>query len=46
MRYENTSTPARKYHYWRGFITASIVLGVPLLVLSIECNTIITAIVK
>lgn len=46
MHYTHTSEPARKYHYWRGFITASILLGVPLAVLAYECNTIISAIVK
>jgi len=46
MRHTYISEQARKYHYWRGFLTASILLGVPFAVILFYCNNLINVIVK
>jgi len=44
MRHNNISEAARKYHYWRGFLTASILLGVPFAVFIIYVQHLINVI--
>lgn len=46
MKHTYISEPARKYHYWRGFMTASIVLGVPFAAFVFYCQHTINVIVK
>lgn len=36
----------RKYNYWRGFLVASLLLGIPFVVILFMCNNLINVIVK
>jgi hypothetical protein len=46
MRHTYISEQARKYHYWRGFMAASIVLGVPFAAFTLYVSHLISIIVK